>query len=104
MEQNRIEIPTNKIKEEKRVEIKMESLKNYIKDLAKNEVSLKSISFSINEENKEFVIYFTWLKESYNKFFVERDIFRNNVLTYLSKYGFKLNKKKSNPAKYIFNG
>lgn len=90
------------IKEEKKEEIKMDSLKNYIKNLAKEEVSLKSISFSTNEETKEFVCYFTWKKELYNKFFKERDIFRNVVISYLAKYGYKLNKKKSNPSKYLF--
>lgn len=94
---------TEEKKTEKKEEIKVDSLKNYIKNLAKGEQSLKSISFSINEEGKEFICYFTWKQEFYNKFFVERDIFRNNVISYLSKYGYKLNKKKSNSAKYTFS-
>lgn len=88
--------------EEKKEEIKVDSLKNYIKNLAKDEISLKSISFSVNEKGKELICYFTWKKELYNQFFKERDIFRNNVISYLAKYGYKLNKKKSNPAKYLF--
>lgn len=89
---------------EEQKEIKIESLKNYIKNLAKDEISIKSISFSVNEEAKELVCYFTWKQEFYNKYFVERDIFRKNIISYLSKYGYKLNKKKSNAAKYTFNG
>lgn len=90
--------------ESKEVIVKIDSLKNYIKNLAKEEISLKSISFSVNEENKEFICYFAWQKEFYNKYFVERDIFRKQIISYLSKYGYKLNKKHSTAAKYVFNG
>lgn len=83
--------------------IKVESLKSYIKNLAKDEESLKNISFSYKEEEKEFICYFAWQMALYNKFFVKRDVFRNNIIAYLSKYGFKLNRKKSTASKYIFN-
>lgn len=92
------------IEEQKENKIKMDSLKNYIKNLAKDEVSLKSISFSVNEEKKEFICYFAWQQEFYNKYFVERDIFRKQIISYMEKYGYKLNKKHSTAAKYIFNG
>ena len=35
------------VKEQKKEEVKVDSLKNYIKNLAKDEKSLKSISFSL---------------------------------------------------------
>ena len=89
---------------EKKEEIKMDSLKNYIKNLAKDENSLKSISFSCNEEKKEFTCYFAWQQEFYNKYFIERDIFRKQIISYLEKYGYKLNKKNSTASKYVFNG
>lgn len=92
-----------KITEEKK-EIKIDSLKSYIKNLAKDEISLKSISFSCNEEKKEFICYFAWQQEFYNKYFVERDIFRKQIISYLSNYGYKLNKKVSTASKYVFNG
>ena len=91
-------------KESKEVKIKIDSLKNYIKNLAKDEISLKSISFSVNEEKKEFVCYFAWKLELYSKYFVERDNFRKQIISYLNKYGYKLNKKHSTAAKYVFNG
>lgn len=83
--------------------IKIDSLKNYIKNLTKNESCLKSISFSFNEENREFICYFAWQQNLYNQFFVERDIVRKNVISYLNKYNFCLNKKKSSASKYVFN-
>ena len=89
---------------EKKEEIKIDSLKNYIKNLAKDEDSLRSISFSCNEKEKEFICYFAWRQELYNKYFIERDIFRKQIISYLEKYGYKLNKKKSTAAKYVFNG
>lgn len=89
--------------EEKKEEIKINSLKNYIKELAKNEKSLRSISFSYNEETLEFICYFTWQQELYNKYFIERDIFRKMIISYLEKYGYKLNKKNSTASKYVFN-
>lgn len=91
------------INKEEQKEIKIDSLKNYIKNLAKDEYSLKSISFSVNEQDKIFIIYFTWKREEYKKYFKERDIFRTNIKSYLKKYGYKLNIKKSNPAKYVFS-
>lgn len=96
---------TNKIEDNNNVEekkISFDSLKNFLRNLSKNENSLKSISFSVNTEEKELICYFAWKQEGYNDFFVERDIFRKNIISYMQKYGFKLNKKKSNPAKYIF--
>lgn len=88
----------------KKQEIKIDDLKNYIKGIAQNEISLKSISFSVNDNEKdiELICYFTWKKEFYDKFFKERDIFRQNVISYLKTYNFKLNIKKSNPARYVF--
>lgn len=83
--------------------VKIDSLKNYIKNLTKNESCLKSISFSFNEENREFICYFAWQQSLYNQFFVERDIVRKNVISYLNKYNFYLNKKKSSASKYVFN-
>ena len=89
---------------EKKEEIKIDSLKNYIKNLAKDERFLKSISFSYNEEKKEFICYFAWQQEFYNKYFVVRDIFRKQIISYLERYGYRLNKKNSTAAKYSFNG
>ena len=87
----------------KKENIKVDSLKNYLKNLAKDEKSLKSISFSVNEENKEFTCYFAWQQEFYSKYFIERDIFRKQIISYLEKYNYRLNKKKSTPAKYVFS-
>lgn len=92
------------VKEQKKEEVKVDSLKNYIKNLAKDEKSLKSISFSYNEEKKEFTCWFAWQQEFYSKFFVERDIFRKQIISYMEKYGYKLNKRNSTAAKYVFNG
>lgn len=89
-------------KETKKEEVKIDSLKNYIKNLAKDEKSLKSISFSNNEDKKELICYFAWQREFYNNYFIERDIFRKQIISYLEKYGFKLNKKYSTAAKYVF--
>ena len=57
-----------------------EKLKLEIKSLIKEESSyLKSISFSIMENSKEFIIYFTWKKDNFDNYFDERDSFRNVV-------------------------
>ena len=89
---------------EKKEEVKIDSLKNYIKNLAKDEKSLKSISFSYNEDKKEFICYFAWQQEFYNKYFIERDVFRKQIISYLEKYGYRLNKRVSTASKYVFNG
>lgn len=92
------------LEKETKKEIKIDSLKSYIKNLAKEEISLKSISFSFNEDKKEFICYFAWQQELYNKYFIERDNFRKQIISYLSNYGYKLNKKNSTASKYIFHG
>lgn len=75
--------------------------KKYIKQLSLKENSLKSISFSVLKMN-ELTIYFTWKTTNYDSFYNERDNFRNNILIYLTKKYFVLNKSKSNQNKYIF--
>lgn len=77
------------------------SYKNYIKNLANSEISIKSISFSISEDN-EFIIYFTWKQNEYNQYYVERDNFRKLVKSYLINRGFCFNAKSSTSTKYIF--
>ena len=103
-EVKKVVTPIKSEEPKKNSEIKIESLKAYIKNLAKDEKSLKSISFSSNEEKKEFICYFAWQQELYSKFFVERDIFRKQIISYLEKYGYRLNKRNSTAAKYVFNG
>ena len=99
-----MEINTKTKEKNETEEIKIDSLKNYIKGLAKGENFLKSISFSYNEDKKEFICYFAWQQEFYHKYFVERDIFRKQIISYLEKYRFRLNKKNSTASKYVFNG
>ena len=80
-----------------------EEAKVYIKNLANDERSLKSISFSVSEEKKEFIVYFTWKKDNYDSFYADRDIFRENIKNYMKSVFFHLNLLKSNPSKYTFN-
>ena len=60
-----------------------ENIKNELKEHSKFECSLKSISFSIDIENKKFIIYFAWKQENYDSYFKEREIFRSNLLNLL---------------------
>lgn len=80
-----------------------EIIKGTVKDLAKNETSLKSISFSLIEDKLEFVIYFTWEKENYTNFNTERKLFRDNVKHICKSYYFLFNIQKSTSSKFIFN-
>lgn len=78
-------------------------LRSEIKELIKKESKIiKSISFSQSEEKREFVIFFTWLKEGYEENYQERDILRNCVKSLVTSNNFAFNLKKSTPAKYIF--
>lgn len=80
-----------------------EKLKLEIKSLIKEESSyLKSISFSIMENSKEFIIYFTWKKDNFDNYFDERDSFRNVVKNLVENNHLYFNKIKSNLAKYTF--
>lgn len=80
-----------------------EKLKLEIKSLIKEESSyLKSISFSIMENSKEFIIYFTWKKDNFDNYFDERDSFRNVVKNLVENNHLYFNKTKSNLAKYTF--
>jgi len=93
----------NTLKEEKET-FDINILKKEIRDFVKNEQCLKSISFSYNDVviKKEFICYFAWQQTFYSKYFKERDSIRNNVIKYLEKYNFRLNKKISTAAKYVF--
>ena len=88
--------------EEEALKESLLNAKEYIKTLSINEKSLKSISFSISEEKKEFIVYFTWKKENYDNFYSDRDNFRESVKSYMKSIFFSLNFTKSNPAKYTF--
>jgi len=80
-----------------------EEIKDKVRNLAQEEESLKSISFSIIEEKSEFVIYFTWKKENYNIYNKERMIFRNVIKNICKSYYFFFNIQKSTSSKFIFN-
>lgn len=80
-----------------------EELKLKIKFLIKEESAyLKSISFSIMENSKEFIIYFTWKRDNFDDYFDERDSFRNTIKNLVENYHLFFNGKKSNLAKYTF--
>ena len=79
------------------------SIKDNVKELSKEEIAIKSISFSIPKDEQQITIYFTWKKEEYSKFHKERNIFRNVVRDYIQAQNYKLNIKDSTPAKYIFD-
>ena len=81
----------------------IKQIKEEIKELAKDEKSLRSISFSVLEKNKEFTCYFTWKKEDYDNYNPERFHFRNLIKSVCKKYFFKFNLKKSTSNKFIFN-
>ena len=78
------------------------NLKKEIKEFLDKEECLKSISFSIVENENKFIIYYAWNKENYNKYDSERYFIRNYVINLLKSYYFLYNIKESNPAKQIF--
>lgn len=77
-------------------------LKEYIKILSKNEECIKSISFSISDEKKEFIIYFAWNRENYEDLSNERTIFRENIKAFIKVKGLTLNIIQSNSARLVF--
>ena len=80
----------------------LENIKNEIKENSKYEDSLKSISFSIDIENRKLIIYFAWKQEDYDSYFREREIYRSNLINLLKCKHLYLNKNQSTSAKYIF--
>lgn len=76
--------------------------KDEIKERSTYEESLKSISFTINEEKKSLIVYFAWNKDKYDDFYKERDIFRKLIISMLKTFHLFLNRSKSTPAKYYF--
>ena len=80
----------------------LEVIKENIKESAKYEESLKSISFSIDENEKRIIIYFAWKAENYDKYTKERNIFRNNIINACNAKHLYLNKNQSTSAKYTF--
>lgn len=78
------------------------NIKEELKILIKEELCLKSISFSNSSESKELIIYFAWNQEQYEEYFQEREILRNNIKNILKKNHFILNRSKSTSAKFIF--
>lgn len=75
--------------------------KEEIKELAKSESSLKSISFTKpSKENKILTCYFAW-KSDFN-LFQERICFRESVKALAKKHFLLMNRKVSTSAKFIF--
>lgn len=79
-----------------------EDFKIEVKEISKDEVSLKSISFSrVQEDTTELTCYFAW-KQTEKNLTVYRNNFREVVKKIARKYFLIFNRKKSTATKFIF--
>ena len=78
-------------------------IKKTIKDLLKTEKCLKSLSFSIQGEEREFIIYFAWNKDPESVYqSSERIALKEKIKLYMKSLHFVLNPIKSTDAKFVF--
>lgn len=79
-----------------------EDFKIEVKEISKDEVSLKSISFSrVQEDTTELTCYFAW-KQTEKNLTVYRNNFREVVKKIARKYFLIFNRKKSTATKFTF--
>lgn len=79
-----------------------EDFKAEVREISKEEVSLKSISFSkVQEDTEELICYFAW-KQTEKNLTIYRNNFREIVKKIARKYFLIFNRKKSTATKFIF--